>query len=163
MSSKTPAHTRISPAESTRAEAVPCTRLKNFTRKCGRETRCDLIALFDLHAPQKKPRISAGPLMIDVDCSSRPYLPVPVRPEVCGLPIALSLTLSVPVLVPFAVGVKITLKVQLDLAARLLEQVVAEILKSPVVEPEIPVRATLCLLWRVNVFAELLAPTAIIG
>jgi len=88
-------------------------------------------------------------------------LPVPVRLEVCGLPTALSLTCNVPVLVPVAVGVNTTLMVQLDLAARLVVQVVADALKSPVVEIEMPVSATLCLLASVNTFAGLLVPQAV--
>ena len=64
-----------------------------------------------------------------------------------------------PVLVPVCVGVNTTLIVQLDLAARLVEQVVAETLKSPVVPIEIPVSATVCLLASVNNFAVLLVPT----
>ena len=52
-----------------------------------------------------------------------------------------------------------TLIVHLDLAARLLVQVVAETLKSPVVEITMPVSATACLLERVSVFAGLVVPT----
>jgi hypothetical protein len=81
-------------------------------------------------AHQKKPRISAGL----VDCRQTIYLPVPVRLEVCGLLLALSLTLNVPGLVPVPVGVNVTLILQLDLAARLVVQVVVETVKSPVVE-----------------------------
>ena len=94
-----------------------------------------------------------------VCCKGTCYLPVPVRLEVCGLPTALSDTLNVPVLVPVAVGVNTTLIVHLDLAARLLVQVVAETLKSPVVEITMPVSATACLLERVSVFAGLVVPT----
>ena len=92
-----------------------------------------------------------------------PYLPVPVRLEDCGLPTALSLTCKLPVRVPVCVGVKITLILQLALAARLVEQVDEETLKSPVVEVEIPVRATLCLLVRVKTLAPLLDPTLVAG
>jgi hypothetical protein len=60
--------------------------------------------------------------------------PVPVRLEVCGLLLALSLTLSCPVSVPVAAGMNVTLIVHLTLAARLVVQVVAETAKSPVVE-----------------------------
>jgi hypothetical protein len=91
------------------------------------------------------------------------YLPVPVRLEVCGLPIALSATLNVPVLVPTAVGVNTTLMVQDDSALRLLVQVVAETLKSPVVEIAMPVSDTFCLLLRVNTFAGLVVPTFCAG
>src|SRR5438093_712554 len=44
--------------------------------------------------------------------------PVPVRPTVCGLPEALSVTLELPVRVPDAVGVTVTLMLQLPAAAR---------------------------------------------
>jgi len=108
---------------------------------------------------RKKPRISAG-LVVE----NRPsYLPVPVRLEVCGLPMALSLTCNVPVLVPVAVGVNTTLMVQVALPDRLVVQVVAETLKFPVVEITMLVRATLCLLASVNTFAGLLVPTGSAG
>jgi len=44
--------------------------------------------------------------------------PVPVKPTVCGLPLALSVTVSVPVRVPVAEGVKVTLIVQMARVAR---------------------------------------------
>src|ERR1022692_4724689 len=72
------------------------------------------------------------------------YLPVPVRLETCGLPTALSLTCNVPVLVPVCVGVNTTLMVHVVLAARLVEQVVVETLKSPVVEMTMSVSDTAC-------------------
>lgn len=90
-------------------------------------------------------------------------MPVPVRLEVCGLPTALSFTCNVPVLTPTAVGVNTTLMVHFVLAARLVEQVVAETLKSPVVPIVMPVRATFCLLVRVNTLATLVVPTIVIG
>ena len=67
---------------------------------------------------------------------------MPVRLEVCGLPMALSATFNVPVLVPVSVGVNTTLIVHVVLAARLVVQVVAETAKSPVVEIATPVSAT---------------------
>lgn len=45
------------------------------------------------------------------------WVPVPVRPSVCGLLLALSLTLMVALRAPVAVGLKVTLMVQLALAA----------------------------------------------
>lgn len=68
------------------------------------------------------------------------YLPVPVRLNVCGLPMALSLTCKLPVLVPVAVGVKTTLIWQLVLAAKLVEHVVEETAKFPVAETAMLVR-----------------------
>src|SRR5271163_2916965 len=100
--------------------------------------------------PQKKPRISAGLNCSKEHYSEALYLPVPDRLEVCGPPTALSLTLNVPVSAPVTVGVKVTLIVHFALAARLAVQVVAETAKSPVVEIEMPVSATLCLLVSVN-------------
>jgi hypothetical protein len=44
-------------------------------------------------------------------------IPVPVRPTVWGLPLALSEIVMAPVRVPIAVGVNVTLIVQLPLAA----------------------------------------------
>ena len=87
-------------------------------------------------------------------------IPVPVRFEVCGLLLALSLTLNCPVRVPIAVGVNVTLIVHLPLAARLVVHVVAEAAKSPVVEITILSSATIWLLVRVNVFAALVMPSA---
>lgn len=87
------------------------------------------------------------------------YFPTPSRADVCGLFEALSLTCNDPVRVPVCVGVKTTLIVQLVLAARLVEQVVLETLKSPVVPIEMLVRATFCLLARVKAFAALVVPT----
>lgn len=89
------------------------------------------------------------------------YFPVPVRFETCGLLTVLSLTCNVPVCAPVCVGEKITLILQLDFAARLVEQVVVETLKLPVVEIAMPVSAALCLLARVNVFAALFDPTLV--
>jgi hypothetical protein len=91
------------------------------------------------------------------------YLPVPVRLDVCGLPLALSETLSVPVRFPVAEGVNTTLMLQGALAPRLAVQFVVETLKSPVVEIEIPVSNTACSLVSVNTFAGLLVPTLSIG
>jgi hypothetical protein len=79
---------------------------------------------------KKKPRISAGLVVISTDV----HLPVPVSFELCGLLLALSTTFNVPGLVPTAVGANTTLIVQPDFAARLVVHVVAETLKSPVVE-----------------------------
>ena len=44
-------------------------------------------------------------------------VPVPLRPTVCGLPVALSVNVIVPGWLPAAVGVKVTLMVQLAPAA----------------------------------------------
>jgi hypothetical protein len=73
---------------------------------------------------------------------------------------ALSATLNDPVLSPLALGVNTTLMVHLDLAARLLPQVVAETLKSPVVEITMLLSATFCLLERVKLTGALDVPTA---
>jgi hypothetical protein len=89
------------------------------------------------------------------------YLPVPDSDEVCGLPTALSLTLAVPVLAPLAVGVNVMLILQLLAAANVDPQVVVETAKSPVVEIVMPVKATACLLVRVNTFAAVVVPTVV--
>lgn len=74
---------------------------------------------------------------------------------------ALSETLKLPVLVPLAVGENTTLIVHLDLAASVLVHVVAETLKSPVVEITMLVSdATFCLLERVKFAGVLVVPTA---
>jgi hypothetical protein len=91
------------------------------------------------------------------------YLPVPVRLEVCGLLLALSVTLNLPVLVPVPVGLNTTLIAQPVLAARVVVQVVAKTLKSPVVEITMLVSVTLWLFLRVNVFGRLTVPTVCAG
>ena len=97
--------------------------------------------------------------MLNVGVSAAATAPVPVRLAVCGLLLALSITVSIPVLLPSTVGVKVTLIVQCALAARLVVQVVAEIVKSPVVVIVMPVSAMLWLLVRVNVLGKLGVPT----
>jgi len=87
------------------------------------------------------------------------YLPVPVREDFCGLLFAESLTLNVPVLVPVAVGLNTTLIVQCVLAAKLVVQVVDKVLKSPVIELAMLLRARVWLLVRVNTLAALVVPT----
>ena len=51
------------------------------------------------------------------------FTPVPLRPTVCGVPVALSATLTVAVNVPVVAGLKVTVMVQLALAATLLPHV----------------------------------------
>ena len=48
--------------------------------------------------------------------------PAPVRPTVCGLPLALSVIVSVPVRLPLVVGVKVTFTVHEAFAATLVPQ-----------------------------------------
>jgi hypothetical protein len=67
---------------------------------------------------------------------------VPVKYDVRGLLLTLSLTLNLPVLVPIALGVNFTLTVHLLLAAKLVPHVVADSAKSPVVEIAMLVSAT---------------------
>ena len=88
-------------------------------------------------------------------------MPVPVRFETCGLAAALSATSNCPVLVPVAAGWKTTLIWQVDFAARLVVQVVAETLKSPVVEITMLLSETLCLLESVNTLVPLIEPTLV--
>ena len=76
---------------------------------------------------------------------------------------ALSDTCNVPVLIPVAVGVNTTSIVQLEEAPKLVPQVVVETLKSPVVEIEMPVSATLRWFVSVNTFAGLVVPTVRAG
>src|SRR5713226_350859 len=49
--------------------------------------------------------------------------PLPVKPMVCGLPLALSVIATLAVLVPVAVGVNVTVMAQFVLAATVLPQV----------------------------------------
>jgi hypothetical protein len=90
-------------------------------------------------------------------------LPVPVRLDVCGLLLALSLTLNIPLRIPVWVGVNVTLIVHLLFAAKLVEQVFAATAKSPVVEITMLLRLTVWLLVSVNVLGKLVVPTACFG
>jgi hypothetical protein len=85
-------------------------------------------------------------------------VPVPVRPTVCGLPEALSLTLKLPVRVPDAVGVNVTLMVQFPPAARELPQLLVSA-KSPLAMMLLIVRVALPVLESVTVCAALVVPT----
>ena len=60
--------------------------------------------------------------------------PMPVRLEVCGLLLALSVTDSVPVAVPVCVGANVTLMVQLFLLSSVVPQVEVEIANGAAVE-----------------------------
>ena len=84
---------------------------------------------------------------------------MPVRLDVCGLLLALSDTCNVPVLIPVAVGVNTTSILQVPKGATFIPQVVVETLKSPVVEIETLVSATLRWFVSVNTFAALVVPT----
>jgi hypothetical protein len=91
--------------------------------------------------------------------SSLPYLPVPFSVEDCGLLVALSVTFSFPSRVPVAVGLNTTLIVHFVFAARVVEHVVEDSLKSPVVEITMLLIAELRLFVSVNTFATLVVPT----
>ena len=88
--------------------------------------------------------------------------PDPVRPAVCGLPVALSVTVTVALLVPDAAGVKVTLMVQLPAAATELPQLLLWA-KSPALVPVtailVTLRAALPELDRVTALAALVVPT----
>jgi hypothetical protein len=84
---------------------------------------------------------------------------VPFKLEVCGLLPALSLTLNSPVLVPVSVGSNTTLILHWLLAAKLVPHVVADTVKSPVVEIAMLLSSTLWVLVNGNVFAALVVPT----
>ena len=62
---------------------------------------------------------------------------------------------------PVCVGLNTTLIVHVVLAARLVEHVFVETLKSPVVEMLMPVSGTDCRLFSVNTFAALVVPTVV--
>lgn len=94
-------------------------------------------------------------LISGIDC----YLPVPVRFEVCGLLLALSLTLNLPVRVPVCFGVKVTSIEHLSLAPKLVVQVVDDTAKSPVVEIVMALSGTFWLLASVKVLGLLVVPT----
>jgi len=54
-------------------------------------------------------------------------VPVPVRPTLCGLPTALSVTANDPVALPAAVGLKMTLIVQLAPAPTVVPHVLVSV------------------------------------
>ncbi|HEY1577537.1 MAG TPA: hypothetical protein VGF82_10755 [Terracidiphilus sp.] len=87
----------------------------------------------------------------------------PERATVCGLGVAESLKFSVAVRVPLAVGLNVMLAVQLAFAARLVPQVLLNILKSPALVPVIVtlliVIALLLLFVSVATFCPPIPPT----
>ena len=105
----------------------------------------DLLVGQDEGAGEWIPRPFAG------EVSSVSYLPRPVKPTSCGLPIALSVMASVPVCVPLTVGVKVTLTAQLLPAANVLPQVLLALTYGPVTAMLEMVAATLLVLVSVTV------------
>src|SRR5205823_14947150 len=68
---------------------------------------------FPLHYPRHPRALPSFPTRRSSD-----LVPVPVRPAVCGLPEALSVTLKLPVRVPDAVGENVTLMAQFPPTAK---------------------------------------------
>ena len=83
---------------------------------------------------------------------------MPVRPTVCGLPLALSLMVNELVRVPLAVGVKVTFNVHVDPAATPLPQLSVSA-KSPPAEIPVICKGAVPLLERVTVCGALVVPT----
>lgn len=88
---------------------------------------------------------------------------MPVRLDVCGLLLALSLTDSDPVVAPVPVGLKTTLMVQCVFFARLLPQVVVETANAPLVEMLMLSKVTFRSLVKVKVLGALVAPTFVLA
>jgi hypothetical protein len=90
-------------------------------------------------------------------------VPVPLKPTIWGLPLALSVSVRLPERLLVAVGVNVTLITQLLLAATgaLALQVVplAAMAKSPVTAMPVKVRDAVPLLVTVIALAALVAPT----
>jgi len=84
--------------------------------------------------------------------------PVPVRPTVCGLPEALSVTLELPVRVPDAVGVNVTLMLQFPPDASEPPQLSVSA-KSPLATMLLMVRVAVPVFDSVTVCAALVVPT----
>ena len=88
--------------------------------------------------------------------------PVPVRPTVCGLPLALSVNERLPEAEPTAVGAKLTATVHVNPAVTgfEVEQVVPELTMAngPVMPIAVKVRLALPVLVRVTVCAALVVP-----
>ena len=87
-------------------------------------------------------------------------LPVPLRPTVCGLFKASSVTVSVPVADPTAVGENVTPIVQLAPAAMLAPQVLLATAKPELVRKLEKFRVTFSRFVKVTVLAALMFPTA---
>jgi hypothetical protein len=87
--------------------------------------------------------VTAGGVALAVQDRITSWLPVPERPTVCGLPLALSVMLSAAVRAPLAEGVNVTATVQWAPAATELPQVSAVSAKSPA---SVPVTARLVIL-----------------
>src|SRR5436305_1826137 len=83
---------------------------------------------------------------------------VPVRPTVCGLPEALSVTLELPVRVPDAVGVNVTLMLQFPPDASEPPQLSVSA-KSPLATMLLMVRVAVPVFDSVTVCAALVVPT----
>jgi hypothetical protein len=84
------------------------------------------------------PILTVSQLIVDGLAEALPPVvlaPVPERATVCGLLLAVSETDSVAALAPLAVGLNATETVQLADAARLVPQVLLEMLKSPGLVP----------------------------
>jgi hypothetical protein len=90
-------------------------------------------------------------------------VPVPERPTVWGLPVALSVMATLAVRLPVAEGLKVTLMLQLALAARLAGQVLVW-LKSLALVPVSPMllmlRDAVPLLVKVTIWAALVVPVS---
>jgi len=90
-------------------------------------------------------------------------VPVPLKPTVCGLPLALSVSVRLPDRVPLAVGVKVTSTTQLAPAATgvLVLQVVppAAMAKSPVAAMLVKVKDPVPVLVTVRGLTALVVPT----
>jgi hypothetical protein len=92
------------------------------------------------------------------------FWPVPVRPKVCGLPLALSVKLSEALRLPVADGVNVTLTAQVLLGVTVAPvQVSALLAKSPAFVPLIVtveiVRLAVPVLVTVSAWAALVVPT----
>ena len=88
---------------------------------------------------------------------------MPVRLDVCGLLLALSVTVSVPVKVSSLAGENVTLMVQLFPLSKAAPQVEAETANGADAEYEMPVRVVGRLFFNVNFFAALVVPTFLLG
>src|ERR1700674_5902832 len=92
-------------------------------------------------------------------------MPVPVKANVCGLPVALSVTFTVAVRAPFAVGVNVAAMVQLAPAATVLtvrQSVTPVAVGTSKRSPELPVvvsRAT----FVIDSVEPLLVKTEVMG
>ena len=121
-----------------------------------RTTACAALVVPVFTVPKES---AVGPKLTPPEVEPEEEMPEPVRPTVCGLPAALSLTESVPFNVPVVWGLKLTLMVQLAFGASELPHVWVSAKDPLAVMPEM-VSVALPEFFSVTAWAALVVPTS---